>query len=157
MTRKVFIRLKPTNQPTSIQIEYEQFIINISHIFHVMKVCKFRCVWKHISCNERLGILSKTSVWGCRILQMDLCSGIIPHRPRIVLDMALNNLMVMLDLWRMWSTPSLPLLPSPLWPGMLAPDKILSIFTNPSARTGYATRSIFEWSLTGLNSEFSFS
>ena len=31
------------------------------------------------------------------------------------------------------------------------------IFTNPSARTGYDTRSIFKRSLTGLNSEFSFS
>ena len=28
-------------------------------------------------------------------------------------------------------------------------------FTNPSARAGYDTRSIFKWSLTGLNSEFS--
>ena len=30
-------------------------------------------------------------------------------------------------------------------------------FTNPSARAGYDTRSIFKRSLTGLNSEFSFS
>ena len=27
---------------------------------------------------------------------------------------------------------------------------------NPSTRAGYDTRSIFKWSLTGLNSEFSF-
>ena len=33
----------------------------------------------------------------------------------------------------------------------------LFIFTNPSARAGYNTRSIFKRSLTGLNSEFSFS
>ena len=33
----------------------------------------------------------------------------------------------------------------------------VSIFTNPSARAGYDTRSIFKQSLTGLNSEFSFS
>ena len=33
----------------------------------------------------------------------------------------------------------------------------ISIFTNPSAREGYDTRSIFKRSLTGLNSEFSFS
>ena len=33
----------------------------------------------------------------------------------------------------------------------------LSIFTNPSARAGYDTRSIFNRSFTGLNSEFSFS
>ena len=31
------------------------------------------------------------------------------------------------------------------------------IFTNSSARAGYDTRSTFKWSLTGLNSEFSFS
>ena len=34
---------------------------------------------------------------------------------------------------------------------------ILYIFTNPSARTGYDIRSILKRSLTGLNSEFSFS
>ena len=33
----------------------------------------------------------------------------------------------------------------------------LILFTNPSARAGYDTRSIFKRSLTGLNSEFSFS
>ena len=33
----------------------------------------------------------------------------------------------------------------------------ISIFTNTSARAGYDTRSIFNRSLTGLNSEFSFS
>ena len=30
------------------------------------------------------------------------------------------------------------------------------LFTNPSARAGYSTRSIFKQSLTGLNLEFSF-
>ena len=35
--------------------------------------------------------------------------------------------------------------------------KIYIIFTNPSARAGYDTRSIFKRSLTGLNLEFSFS
>ena len=35
--------------------------------------------------------------------------------------------------------------------------KSVIIFTNPSARAGYDTRSIFKWSLTGLNSEFYFS
>ena len=34
---------------------------------------------------------------------------------------------------------------------------LLIIFTNRSARAGYNTRSIFKQSLTGLNSEFSFS
>ena len=34
---------------------------------------------------------------------------------------------------------------------------LMVLFTNPSAREGYDTRSIFKRSLTGLNSEFSFS
>ena len=33
-------------------------------------------------------------------------------------------------------------------------NKLVAIFTNPSARAGYDTRSVFKWSLTGLNSEF---
>ena len=34
---------------------------------------------------------------------------------------------LMLDLWRMWSTPSLPLLPGPIWLGVLAFDRVLSM------------------------------
>ena len=33
--------------------------------------------------------------------------------------------LVMLELWGMRSTPSLPSLPGPLWPGVVAPDKAL--------------------------------
>ena len=33
-------------------------------------------------------------------------------------------------------------------------ESSLTIFTNPSARAGYDTRSIFKRSLTDLNSEF---
>ena len=36
-------------------------------------------------------------------------------------------------------------------------DHLLIIFTNPSARAGYDTRSIFKRILSGLNSQFSFS
>ena len=32
-----------------------------------------------------------------------------------------------LDIWGMWSTPSLPLLPCPLWPGVVALDRVLSM------------------------------
>ena len=35
-------------------------------------------------------------------------------------------------------------------------NRSVILFTNPSARAGYDTRSIFKRSLTGLNSEFSF-
>ena len=33
----------------------------------------------------------------------------------------------MLELWGIWSTPSLPLLTGPLRPGVVAPDRILSM------------------------------
>ena len=34
---------------------------------------------------------------------------------------------VMLELWGMRSTPLLPLLPGPLWPGVVAPGRVLSM------------------------------
>ena len=34
---------------------------------------------------------------------------------------------VMLELWRMQGTPLLPLLPSPLWPGMVASYRAISM------------------------------
>ena len=34
---------------------------------------------------------------------------------------------VMLELWGMRRTPTLPLLPGPLWTGIVAPDRALSI------------------------------
>ena len=33
----------------------------------------------------------------------------------------------MLELWVMWSTSSLSSLPGPLWPGVVAPDRVLYI------------------------------
>ena len=33
----------------------------------------------------------------------------------------------MLEFWGMWSTPSLLSLPGPLWPGVVAPDRVLSM------------------------------
>ena len=44
-----------------------------------------------------------------------------------VLDMTLNNLMAKLQIWRMWSMPSLPLLPGSYWLGVVAPDRVLSL------------------------------
>ena len=38
-----------------------------------------------------------------------------------------GELPVMLELWGMWSTPSLLSHPGPFWPGVVAPDRALSI------------------------------
>ena len=47
----------------------------------------------------------------------------------VMLNERVNNYItpVMRELWGMQSTPSLPLLPGPLWPGMVAPDRALSM------------------------------
>ena len=45
----------------------------------------------------------------------------------------------------------------PIFLRHLREKETIIIFTNPSARAGYDTRSIFKRSLTGLNAEFSFS
>ncbi len=34
---------------------------------------------------------------------------------------------VMLELWEMWSTPSLSSFPGPIWYGVVAPDRVLSM------------------------------
>ena len=34
---------------------------------------------------------------------------------------------IMMELWRMRCSLSLPLLPGPLWPGVVAPDRIFSM------------------------------
>ena len=60
--------------------------------------------------------------WGCRIHRLLLCRRVRPHS-KSVQDMTLNNLMVRFQQWGMQSTPSLPSLPRPLWPGVVAPDK----------------------------------
>ena len=38
-----------------------------------------------------------------------------------------SEIPVMLELWGMWSARSLPSLPGPFWPGMVTPDRVLSI------------------------------
>ena len=34
----------------------------------------------------------------------------------------------MLELYEMWSIPILPLLPGPLWTGVVAPERVLELF-----------------------------
>ena len=58
---------------------------------------------------------------------------------------------VMLELWGMRSTPSLPFLPEPLWPGVVAPDRILSL---SQIELNYLfTINWIDWNRTGLTNK----
>ena len=66
----------------------------------------------------------------CRIHRLLLCGGIRPHTnecSRYDIKQSDGVVPVMLELWRMWSTLSLPSLPGPLWPGVVASERVLSI------------------------------
>ena len=65
--------------------------------------------------------------WGCRIHWLKLCRGHKTPPPTRVLYMTSDGEAPHLEIWEMWSTPSLPWLPSPLWPGVVAPDRVLSM------------------------------
>ena len=63
--------------------------------------------------------------WGCRIHWLHLYRGVRPPNecPRYDTEQSDDEFPVMLELWVMRSTPSLPLLPGPHWPDVVAPDK----------------------------------
>ena len=65
--------------------------------------------------------------WGCRIHRLLLCRGVRPppHNgcPGYDTKQSDGEVPAMLELWGMRSTPLLPSLPGPLWPGVVAPDK----------------------------------
>ena len=67
--------------------------------------------------------------WGCRIHRLHFCRGVRPHHegPRYDSKQSDGEVPVNLWLWEMRSTRSLPLLPGPLWTGVVASDRVLSM------------------------------
>ena len=79
-----------------------------------------------------LHILQRSSCpvsWGCRIHRLHLSRGVRrPNEcPGYDTKQSDGEVPVMLEHWGMWSTPSLPSVPGPLWPGVGAPDRVLSM------------------------------
>ena len=74
---------------------------------------------------------AKSAGGGCRTHWLHLCREIRPHPhnecPGYNTKQCDGEVLVMLVLWRMQSTPSLPSLPGPLWPRVIAPARVLSI------------------------------
>ena len=85
-------------------------------------------IFKEMNCDDCpvswLGVLSNT-------LWLLLCRGVRPPPPKDCpgydTKQSDGEVPVMLELWGMWSTPWLPLLPGPLWPSMVVPDRILAM------------------------------
>ena len=68
--------------------------------------------------------------WGCRIHWLHLCRGVKPppnECPGYDTKQSDGEVPAVLELRGMRSTPSLPLLPGPLWPRVVAPDRALSM------------------------------
>ena len=70
--------------------------------------------------------------WGCRIHRLLFCRRLRPplhHNecPDYDIKQCDGELPVTLELWGMLSTPSLPSLPGSLWPGVVVPDRVLSM------------------------------
>ena len=68
--------------------------------------------------------------WDCRIHQLCLCRCVRPPPnkcPGYGTKQSDGEVPVILELWRMQSTPPLPSLPDPLWPRAVAPDIALSM------------------------------
>ena len=65
--------------------------------------------------------------WDCRIHPLLLCREVRPHPHNECTGydtkQSDGEVPVILVLWGIQSTPSLPSLPGPLWPGVVAPDK----------------------------------
>ena len=65
---------------------------------------------------------------GCRMHRLLLCR-VTPHLQRVSWYDIKHSVgeASALEIWRMWSTPSLLLFPSPLCPGVVEPDRVLSM------------------------------
>ena len=93
--------------------------------------------WRKKSCIHDFpkGITTNHPViWGCRIHRLHLCRGVrhlltYTHQWVSWYDIKQSDgePPVMLDLWGMWSTLLLSLIPDPLWPGVVAPGRVLSM------------------------------
>ena len=67
--------------------------------------------------------------WGCRIHRLHLCRRVRPSQwvSSIKPIKPYDSEALALEIWGMSSTPLLTLLLSPLWPGVVALDRVLSI------------------------------
>ena len=65
---------------------------------------------------------------GCRIHRLHLCRGVRSHKRVSWNDLKQSDgeAPIILELWGIQSTPSLPSFTYPLWPGVVAPNRVLT-------------------------------
>ena len=69
-------------------------------------------------------------IFPCQLHRLHLCSGVrlpLNECPGYEIKQCDGEVPVMLELWGMRSIPLLLSLPGPLWPGVVAPDRVLSM------------------------------
>ena len=97
-----------------------------------MYVYAHKCiqVYVHIYMCDSVSTFTRCPVgWGCRIHRLFLCRGVRPPPTSVLYDTKQSDgeVPAILELWGIWSTPLLPSLPGPLWPGVVALDRALSM------------------------------
>ena len=96
--------------------------------FHLFYLFILIFPWTVLMINNSFSSFCSVSC-GCRIHWLHLCIGVRPPAPNECPDtkQSAGEVPAVLELWRMRSTSLLPLLPGPLWPGVVAPDRALSM------------------------------
>ena len=103
----------------TVDYNLEQLIQLVSsNYFHIITIiCWQTVIWFHVT-NNNNGPVG----WNCRIHRLHLHHNLCPANDTKQSD---DEASVMLELWRMLNIPLLPLLPNPLWSGVIAPDRVL--------------------------------
>ena len=115
-------------------ISFKGYSLKVLYIVMIQRILQFACP---------VG-------WCCRIHWLLLCRKVRLPTPTSILDTKQSDgeVTVMLELWGMLSTSSLPMLPSPLYPGVVVPDRVLSM--GPIEQNGLLELNWIAWNRTVL-------
>ena len=103
------------------------------------RFCRFRYISLRNLCTDKDVLIPTNSAgnlqlicpvgWGSKTHRLFLCRGVRPSKKYSGYDTKQSDgeVLVMLELWGIRSTSSLPSLRGPLWPGMVALDWVYSI------------------------------
>ena len=124
--------LLPERQSTSVLSEQYK----TSYLFYVTLsfLCNIICYLISVFVFSLVTLSGATTLspvsWAWKIHQLLLCKGVrlSPSKcPEYISIKPFDGEAPTLEFWVMWHTPSLPLLPGPLWNRVVAPDWVLSM------------------------------